>query len=438
CTGGSAECEAESGKNFEGASESGERVFFTSTQKLTAGAVDGTAGGDAAEGGGCANIKAPDGCNLYEYNFGLPEGERLTDISDEVAGVTGIAEDGAHVYFVSRATITGDALAGQPNLYVYDTLNGETKFIATLKSSEGALWSRAFKHPAEVAGGEGQFLLFTSSKANLTTPDDTTKTTQLFEYDATTSELVRVSQGENGYNENGNDVTGGVYSPTLTATSTALGGSGRNFKSTVNQLEVSENGDTVFFQSSGALSPRARSAEAGCNNVYEFHTNGDLGEGVVSLISSGEGENTGLVSGKFCGDSVQAVDGAGENVLFSTASSLVAGDVDGGQPSIYDARVGGGFPPVPASASCEDGCEGSVSSPAPLFASPGSASLTGAGNAAPSSSPAAVPPSAAGKAPVKKRVSKCAKGRKLSHGKCVKVKAKRKVKPGKANRRAGK
>ena len=43
-------CGGESGKNFEGASEDGQMAFFTSTQKLTNDAVDGTADGNATEG----------------------------------------------------------------------------------------------------------------------------------------------------------------------------------------------------------------------------------------------------------------------------------------------------------------------------------------------------------------------------------------------------
>ena len=47
-------CGGESGKNFEGASENGKKVFFTSTQKLTNDAADATAEGSAVERRGCA------------------------------------------------------------------------------------------------------------------------------------------------------------------------------------------------------------------------------------------------------------------------------------------------------------------------------------------------------------------------------------------------
>lgn len=363
CT--AAECKEKSGSSFAGASENGEHVFFTSTQKLTSSAADGVATGNAAARGGCAEITVPPGCNLYYYDFERPEGDRLTAVAEEVLGVVGIAEDGDRVYFVSQAALAGKAAAGQPNLYVYD-VNGEIQFIATLQSGESDLWEKYYDHPAEVAGAEGQFLLFTSSTPNLTA-EDTTEAQQLFEYDALEGELVRVSQGEvvrvgateEKYNQNGNDVKAGVNGTPLTIASINLGGTEKDFQSTVNQLDISENGRTVFFESAGALSPRAESASAGCQNIYEFHTDGALREGTVHLISSGE----------TCDDSLQFTDASGENVLFGTDASLTTNDVDGGQASIYDARVGGGFPTSPAGEGgrCDAGtCERASNGPSVL------------------------------------------------------------------------
>ena len=58
---------------------------------------------------------------------------------------------------------------------------------------------------------DGQFLVFTSS-ADLT-PGDTSTAQQVFEYDAQTGELVRVSIGQNGFNDNGNTDTFGAEIP---------------------------------------------------------------------------------------------------------------------------------------------------------------------------------------------------------------------------------
>ena len=104
-----AACGEVSGKNFEGASENGEKMFFTSTQKLTNNASDLTAGGTAyQELEGCPSSR--DGCNLYEYDFGQSTHERLTLIAgdtDNVRGVAGIGEDGSQVYFVADGIIPG-------------------------------------------------------------------------------------------------------------------------------------------------------------------------------------------------------------------------------------------------------------------------------------------------------------------------------------------
>jgi hypothetical protein len=440
------DCGEGSGKNFEGASENGEKVFFTSTQKLTNTAVDGIGSGSATkESGGCfTTIEGSGGCNLYEYDFGTPGAECQAEhrclslvAGGEVLGVAGIAEDGTWVYFVSRAGLPdvsdneyGRApQVGMPNLYAYDTVTGSTSFVATLSGSDESVWTRSFNHPVEVSGDQGQFLLFASSTEGVT-PGDDTKLTQLFEYDAETGELVRVTQGEDGFNDNGIDVLLGTSSEAIATVASVLGGT-YDFKSGTNRLNIAEDGKTVVFKSKAQLSPLASSAEKGCFNLYEFHWGERSSEGGVRLLS--DGRDVQPLDNGSCGATFEAIDASAENVLFTTADPLLASDVDGFGRDIYDARVDGGFAPIPASAACEGGCEGSVSSPAPLFAPPGSASLTGSGNLAP---PALVPVPAA-KVPVKKPVSKCAKGKKLRHGKCVKVKVKRKVKAKKSERGAG-
>ena len=366
-------CGGESGKNFEGASEDGKLAFFTSTQKLTADATDQTADGDATEGEGCAGmISAGTGCNLYEYDSSRPEGSRLALISGgEVLGVAGIAQDGTRVYFVSKSAMGavginefgGSPRAEQPNLYVYDTHTKTAMFIATLSPSDKGDWKREFNRSIQVGGEKGAFLLFASSATSLT-PDDETATRQLFEYDANTEELVRLTKGENGYNDNGNGATNGASVETRRQSI--------EFKAGVDTLNMSYDGRTVFFLTQGQLSPRAVSAQQGCRNLYEFHSSGPISQGVVSLVS--DGRDTQLDKGTFCGPEFQGMDASGGNVLFSSADPLIPGDVDGVQRDLYDARVGGGFPVSPGDSEglCGAGeCEG-VSGSAPALPTPGS------------------------------------------------------------------
>ena len=421
CTAG---CEVESGKNFEGASENGEKVFFTSTQKLVEGAVDGTESGNAARPG-CARIAGGMGCNLYEYDFGMPGSEcqvarrclSVVSVGAGVLGVAGISEDGSRVYYVARGALAGAGaneygavpVEGQPNLYVYDTVSGTTKFITTLGAGDASDWQKELQRPVEITGGEGQFVVFASSRPDVT-PDDTSSQTQLFEYDALTGELVRVTQGENEYNENGNGVAEGVEALALGERIEQIGRF-HDFKSLTNRLSVSGDGRTVFFESGGALSSRASSAARGCLSLYEFHSGGLISQGVVHLVS--DGQDVQLVKGNFCGTQFAGMDASGANVLFNTDDPLLGSDVDGAQRDIYDARVDGGFPPVVSDQSCDgSGCEGAPSASPPVFGAPLSAGVTGNDNLTP-------PVPSVKRVIPKKAAVKCAKSKKLVHGKCV-------------------
>jgi hypothetical protein len=171
---------------------------------------------------------------------------------------------------------------------------------------------------------------------------------QLFEYDAQTGSLVRVSIGQDGYNENGN---------------------------TSNQLDTPSLGDpgdeavaddgAVFFESGDGLTPQALDnvtlTEANGNlafvqNVFEYRA------GSVYLISDGQDLD---------GSTLELIDPSGENVFFSTRDRLVAQDGDT-QFDTYDARVDGGFPAPSGPAACDgDACQGGLSG-APVLLSPGS------------------------------------------------------------------
>ena len=89
--------------SFLTASADGSRVLFTDERRLTA---DST----AAAG-------APD---LYQYDLGAPEGERLADLSvDEtsgehanVEGILGSSEDGSYVYFAAGGVLAANQGVG--------------------------------------------------------------------------------------------------------------------------------------------------------------------------------------------------------------------------------------------------------------------------------------------------------------------------------------
>ncbi len=435
------ECGSEdSGKEFEGASENGEKAFFTSTQKLTDDATDATANGNAAEGQGCAVARGGGGCNLYEFDFAGEHGHalRLVAGGDEVLGVVDVADDGSRVYFVAEHALASagknvygrEAQEGQPNLYVYDSVTGRTMFIATLSESDELDWNRWWEFRSarvELTGGGGQFLLFGSVQPGVV-PGEESTAGQLYEYDAETAELVRVSKGEDSYNDNGlNSSTKlGVIQPERV-----------DFRSSSNDYQISENGRTVVFETSGELSPLAVSALKGCSSVYEFRSGaGPLADGSVHLVSDGRDVEPG--PGGRCYDAhgaqFLAMDGEGENILFATDDSLLPADTDGGQRSIYDARAGGGFAPAPAAAGagCAGGCEAPVSAP-PVAGGPATGRLGGAGNLAPPVAKA--PPAARKKKPRHRTVRRgCVRHRR---GRCAKRRGRSRVAGRVAGGRAG-
>ncbi len=84
------------GGQFQWANAQTTRIFFTDEEKLTSTAT--------------AKTGKPD---LYEYDLEKPEGQRLTDLTEnateaaDVLGVSGASEDGSYVYFAAQSVLTG-------------------------------------------------------------------------------------------------------------------------------------------------------------------------------------------------------------------------------------------------------------------------------------------------------------------------------------------
>ncbi len=325
---------------FRGASADGSRVFFTTAQPLL--------GHDSSE-------------SLYEYDFDAAAGQRVVRVSGgdgsvsepvaEVQSVPYVSEDGSHVYFYAKGVLTSatnsageHAQAGGENFYVYERdaeyPAGRTMFVTGCGDTR----------QGQVTP-DGRFLVFTSG-CHLT-PGDTSTGEQVFQYDAQTGSLVRVSIGSEGYNDNGNATDG------LNATiiHQGEGDGGVALRGGALERSMSDDGSFVFFQSAVALTPQASNG-----GVYEYH------EGRVSLIAA-EGELIGT-------------DASGGDVFFETSQRLVPEDTDT-QVDFYDARVAGGFPVPVVTAGCVgDACQGPPGAPA-VFGVPSSTAFAGGGNLAP-------------------------------------------------------
>ncbi len=371
-----AKCDTEAGvlagAYFEGASSDGSKVFFTTVQPLLG-------------GGG--------GTNVYEYDFDAPAGERLirvsvgdATVSNPSAEVVALregesplnSEDGSHVYFIARGILTktpnadGEAAeAGANNLYVFERdarfPSGHLAFVARLSARDLIGWSPDLTP-------DGRFLVFVSER-DLTPDTTSTGVRQVFEYDAQTGSLVRVSIGQEGYNDDGNVPAGFTPSPGEVAEDAKIvspRGYGNN-PYTYLQSSVSADGSYVFFQSIVGLTPNAFDREAVGNegpfpiyadNVYEYH------DGRVSLIS--DGQDVHIFNSYFqLASELIGTDPSGEDVYLTTMDHLVGQDTDT-NIDIYDARIDGGFPGPAQSPSCSgDACQGPLSA-APTLLSPGS------------------------------------------------------------------
>jgi hypothetical protein len=378
---------------FQGASENGDRVFFTTSASLLPGSTSN---------------------NLYMATIGCPGGGEACEPSQrevtglvqassglepaEVQNVIAVAPDGSHMYFVARGVLNADAnsegavpLKGADNLYVYDSSSaGAPVFIGDLCSgpeesgvvqdvqcpaglttgksgrNDTLMWLESKKHEAQVndcvepeASCEtGRFLLF-SAYAQLAASDtDTAK--DVYRYDALTGVLDRVSVGEAGSSENGN---GDLFDATIPRTTER---NGVAVQHDLDSRAITQNGSRVVFSSAEPLSP---AATEGVVNAYEWHRMPGQSEGSVSLVSPGSSPVEQVV-----------ISSSGRDVFFETAQGLIPQDTDG-LADVYDARIGGGFPqsPVEPESCAGDACRGPLTNPAPLLV-PGSVSQAPGGN----------------------------------------------------------
>ena len=350
---------------FAGASLDGSKVFFTTAQPLVNSDTDNSV--DLYE----AEIKEGSLSRLSQVSRG-GEGDPTPGSGADVLGVARVSEDGSHVYFVAEGILTGankegeSPLLHEPNLYVFSSEcpEGETScvdpaertsFVATLSKNDERDWSGADKRPVQ-ATPNGRFCCF-QSVADLTPDQEGTEAGQVFEYDAQTETLVRVSKGREGYDNNGNSSSYGAT--ILTQDYDEIDESNARFL----HLAMTADGSRVFFASEDALTPQALS---GVVNVYEYH------DGQVGLISDGHDivSTLGQPAVELIG-----TDESGLDVFFTTADRLVPQDTND-QVDIYDARMEGGFSPEGQAPCTGDSCQ-DASNSAPTLLEPVTSSIIG-------------------------------------------------------------
>lgn len=344
--------------------------------------------------------------------------------------------DGSRVYFVSSVALTDAAnangesaseLSGE-KLYGYDTHAGDVFFVAGAPGGD-----------IETTDN-GTFLVFASTRNLKGTDDSSSPLPQLFEYDAETGGVVRVSAGAKsaaGYEcpatgtvEQGYDCDGNISSELdvpLPPEASGLDKVGPTAAAT--QLWLSEAG-AVVFGSPLALTPNAvpgvpflrheaSQPKRGTENIYEFKT------GQVYLISAAD------EAVPTHEERIEGLDPSGRNVFFFSSDELVPQDTST-ESALYDAREEGGFPAPAATPECAgEACQG------PLPASPTSAlplAAPGANEDFVPSAPTLLPKKATPKKITKKKPSPACKSKKASRT-CKKAKSKSKARKATTNRR---
>lgn len=361
------------GVEFAGLSESGDRLFYLQ-------------GGD-----------------IFALDTGT--GEAAPIGSGGESTVVNVSADGSRVYFSSPKQLEGEAgQAGEPNLYVWD--GATTSFIATLDPADftgeinlgfwiGRDGSSNLGPDAHNGSAidpsrstpDGSALLF-ESHADLSPPYEGKGHSQVYRYNAVADELACVSCNPTGSPATSDARLQGVHDVDLVSP----------LFSTVAVANLTENGERAFFESEERLVSRDTD---GLFDVYEWRADGTGGckreGGCLALISAGPGATD---------DYLWAVTPDGSDVFIRTSDTLLDADTDGDVPSIYDARVNGGFqPPPPPPADClGEACQPAVV--VPDDPTPASSGFSGAGS------------------PQKKKVSKrCDKGqrkvRRKGKARCV-------------------
>jgi hypothetical protein len=335
-----------------------------------------TFAGLAEDGGRLTYLQNGD---IFSFDAGAGSAQQIG--SGGQSTVVNVSADGSHVYFVSPEILSPGPgpSAGQENFYVWNGDTEEIAFIARLNPADVdggefglGFWIQAVKAEASSSEGpvtdpsrttlDGRVIVF-ESIANLT-DYDAGGHSQVYRYAAgETPALTCVSCSP--------ALIPAVSDAQLQATPTAEDPSeGAVTNSMVPAHNVTTAGTRVFFQTADALVSEDVDQTI---DVYEWIADGSgqcvRSTGCVALISSGHsGEPNYLYN----------VNPSGRDVFFATGDLLVKADQDPA-PSIYDARVEGGFPDGATAACAGEACK-SQPTPPPLLNTPGSVGAAGSGN----------------------------------------------------------
>ncbi|HEV3319544.1 MAG TPA: hypothetical protein VG053_07430 [Solirubrobacteraceae bacterium] len=326
------------------------------------------------------------------------------------------------IYFFSSGSLTPEAPGlsvhyedsgvAPRNLYHYDLAARQLKFVAQVGGE------------VQSGGGfsvspDGRYFYFTSSGVAAVAPPKRENANSInfraYRYDSLENVVQCMSCAS-------------TFDPAPSGQATFLPASILSSADAVPDLRVaSDNGDYVFFDTTaplllqdidGEIEAGTYGLSEGNHNFY-FSVSSDVYEwrkagvdncahvqGCLALISSGAGGLRNTLLG---------TTPSGRDVFFATHSALVGQD-DDTAGDVYDARIGGGFPPPPTRpVECEENaCQRPLI--APIDTTPASLAFSGPGNP--------VPVVAAGKVKIKPKpkLKACRAGTVRRGSRCVKRK----------------
>jgi hypothetical protein len=403
---------------YDGISQDGTRIWFETPQPLVDSDNDDSndvymarlANGEVAE-----LVQASAG----EATPSHPTPGKDAEVGEEGVngypnhGVARVSRDGTRVAYESMHVLTTDenalqqsAVKGANNLYIYDVLSNQTKFVTELcsgiefsgsdranRSGPGSYYEVSDKNAVhdgdcprksvanfenligyggpcgnndaqmwiyDCNGGQalfsdnGRYFFFTSW--GRLTPDDTDDVKDLYRFDVQTGDLIRLSVGRNGNDANGNsDEFPIVFQH-------GIGGQKAFSQAGDEERNISSDGSVAIFRTAAPLVSHDTNASAdptcsegvqgtGCD-VYMWEEQGhgtcvDVG-GCVSLVSDGLDPH---------GVPNAVLSASGRDITFQTQRNLIPADTDG-VGDIYDARINGGFhtPHPPSECGSPEAC----------------------------------------------------------------------------------
>ncbi|MGN6276275.1 MAG: hypothetical protein ACTHNP_10160 [Solirubrobacterales bacterium] len=382
--------EAEEQAFYEGASLDGLGVAFRLGEHLASGPLyfryDNSETFEFGEGATVAGFSEGakrffyvEGGNLYAYEVGGKSNPIAFTASGDVTPVN-VSADGSVAYFVSPSVIGSkpnpDGALPEPGAEnLYRSEEGVISFVGTVtkedvEGEESGIglgrwaphvvsYGEAAEDPSRTTP-DGGVLLF-ESEAPLT-PYNSKGHTEVYRYDSNEQSLTCISCNPTGEAAEGE--------ATLQSAS-LFKGEAQPFGFFASVANLRADGERAFFQSTEPLVP----ADAdGLQDVYEWEAQGigtcERPGGCVYLISSGQSSRP---------DYLWGVSDSGNDVFFRSSDLLAGSDADE-TPSVYDARVDGGFAKEEGGAcNLNEACPGTSQTP-PSFPTPASSATGPSGN----------------------------------------------------------